>query len=101
MLHLLKDFADVNDKITKDITLAMFLDLSKAFETMNHDILLYMLNHYGIRRINNRWFASCLPNRNQYIEINKCKSSLKSITNGVPQGSILGLVFVFSFILMT
>ena len=70
----------------------MFLDLSKAFDTINHDILLYKLNHYGIRGISNRCFASYLLNRKQYIEINKCKSSLKNITNGIPQGSILGSV---------
>ena len=93
ILHLLKDIADAIDKITKDITLAVFLDLSKAFVTINHDILLYKLNHYGIRGISNRWFASYLLNRKQYIEINKCKSSLKCITNGEPQGSILDWLY--------
>ena len=43
-----KGIADANDKITKDITLDIFLDLSKTFETIDHDILLYKLCHYGI-----------------------------------------------------
>ena len=71
ILHLLKDTADANDKTTKDVTLAVFLDLSKAFDTINHNVLLYKLNHYGIRGISNKWFASYLSNRKQYIEINK------------------------------
>ena len=56
------------------------------------------LNHYGIRGISIRWFASYLLNRKQYIEINKCKSSLKNITNGEPQGSILGPVIFLIYI---
>ena len=47
ILHLLKD------KISKDITMAVFLDLSKAFDTINHDVLLYKLCHHGIRGISN------------------------------------------------
>ena len=75
ILHLLQDVSVANDKITKYRTLAVFLDLSKAFDTINHDILLYTLNCYGIRGISNTWFASYLSNRKQYTEIHKCKSS--------------------------
>ena len=74
ILHLLKDIADANDKLSKDITMAVFLDLSKAFDTINHDVLLYKLCHYGIRGISNKWFSSYLSNRKQYIEMNECKS---------------------------
>jgi hypothetical protein len=52
--------ADANDKISKDITMAVFLDLSKTFDTINHDVLLYKLCHYGIRGISNKWFSSYL-----------------------------------------
>ena len=92
ILHLLKYIADVNDTITRYITLAVFLDLVRAFVTINHDILQYKLNHYGIRETSNKWFSSYLLNRKQYVEINKCKSSLKSIINGVLRLSILGPV---------
>ena len=54
--------------------------------------------HLGIREIRNKWFASYLSNRKQYIEIDKSKSSLKSIINGVPQGSILGPVIFLVYI---
>ena len=57
-----------NEKITLDITLVVFLDSSKAFDTIDHDILLYKLCHCGIRGISNKWFSSYHSNHNQYIE---------------------------------
>ena len=56
VLQLIKDIADANDKNTKDATLAVF----KAFDTINHDILLHKLQFYGIRGICNSWFANYL-----------------------------------------
>ena len=85
VLHLLKDISVANDKITKDPTLAVFLDLSKAFDTTDHDILLYKLQFYGIRRLNNKGFASYLSNRKQYTEVHKGKSSKKTIPTGFPR----------------
>ena len=98
ILHLLKDKADAIDNISKDITMAEFLDLSKLFDTINHDVLLYKLCHYGIRGISNKWFSSYLSTRKQYIEMNECKSPLITLTHGVPQGSILGLVLFLIYI---
>ena len=63
---------------------------SKAFNTISHNILLKKLQHYGVRGICNNWFSSYLSNRKQYTQVNEHRSSLKEITCGVPQGSILG-----------
>ena len=98
IIHLLKDIANANDKASKNSTLAIFLDLSKAFDTMSHNILLKKLEHYGVRGICNSWFSSYLSNRKQYTHVNEHISSLKEITCGVPQGSILGPIVFLIYI---
>ena len=71
------------------------MDLEKAFDTVNHKILLKKLEHYGIRNIANKWFDSYLSDRKQFVSIGGINSSNLSITCGVPQGSILGpLLFI-------
>ncbi len=86
----------VNSSVERDkTTLGLFLDLSKAFDTIDHQILLHKLEHYGFRGIVLEWFRSYLDNRTQYVSYNDCKSDLKDIVCGVPQGSILGpLLFI-------
>ena len=73
-----------------EYTLAVLCDLSKDFDVINHDILLKKLNVYGIRGIVNKWFASYLCDRSQFVDIDGNTSSSQSISCGVPQGSILG-----------
>jgi hypothetical protein len=82
----------------KLFTLGIFLDLSKAFDTLNHSILLQKLNHYGIRGISNTWIKNYLSNRHQCTIFNEVKSPTKQITCGVPQGSILGPLLFLLYI---
>ena len=72
-----------------ETTMGIFLDLSKAFDTVDHSILLN-LEHYGFRGIVLEWFKNYPSNRTLYVAFNNCTSDLGNITWGVPQGSILG-----------
>ena len=75
--------------------IGIFLDFSKAFDTVNHEILLCKLSHYGIRGKALEWFRNYLNNRKQYVSLNQQNSSLKEIEYGVLQGSLLGpLLFI-------
>ena len=76
----------------------IFIDLKKAFDTVNHAILLQKLKHYGIRNKALAWFKSYLTNRKQYVSLNGCDSDIKDINCGVPQGSVLGPILFLLYI---
>ena len=81
-----------------NIGCGVFVDLQKAFDTVDHQILLAKLNYYGIRGVSNDWFKSYLSNRNQYVSINGYESGLAAINCGVPQGSVLGPLLFLLYI---
>ena len=82
----------------KQKTIAVYLDFAKAFDTVNHNILMSKLLHNGVRGVMQHWFELYLTNRKQYVSIKNCNSSMSNITLGVPQGSVLGPVLFLLYI---
>ena len=93
--HATVDFLQTVERALHDqeYAIGIFCDLSKAFDTLDHDILLKKLDHYGIRGKWHAWIKSYLSNRKQYVDMNGTLSNTEAITVGVPQGSILGLCY--------
>ena len=74
----------------KTFSCGVFVDLEKAFDTVNHQILLAKLKHIGIDSTSHKWLTSYLSNRSQCVSVNGSSSPFSKINCGVPQGSILG-----------
>ena len=76
----------------------IYIDLSKAFDSLNHSILLNKLSHYGISGCSNELLCSYLSDRSQLVDFNGHKSTELHISTSVPQGSILGSLLFFIYI---
>ena len=88
-------FNAIDNKLS---VLSIFIDFSKAFDTVNHQILLSKMHHYGIRGQILSWFKEYLKDRQQYVILNNEKSPTTTVTLGVPQGSILGPMLFLIYI---
>ena len=80
------------------INISVFLDLKKAFDTVDHGILLAKLTKYGVAGTSLRWVTSYLTSRKQYCVLNGHKSSLKTVHCGIPQGSCLGPLLLILYV---
>ena len=96
-LALVQLYDKITDAIAnKEHVIGVFMDLSKAFDTLDHQILLQKLYSYGIRGVALSWFKSYLTNRQQYVVYDDVSSTFLPIRCGVPQGSLLGPLLSFN-----
>ena len=89
LIHLINNVSSAIDQ--RETTVGVFLDLSKAFDTLDHQILFTKLENYGIRDVALQWIKSYFSCHRQFVQINQTCSSTQTIKCGVPQGSILAL----------
>ena len=88
LMELIEDITQSLDE--RKHTIGVFIDLKKAFDTIDHKILLKKLYYYGLRGKSNEWIKSYLESRKQYVKLQNCESDCMNVVCGVPQGSILG-----------
>ena len=96
LVSLLESITSALDNL--EFSICILIDFRKAFDTVEHSILLNKLHHYGIRGTTLQWFNSYLTNRYQYVNYNNTTSNMKQSVCGVPQGSILGPLLFLLYI---
>ena len=99
LIYLVNKIATSIDQ--NEITTGVFLYLSKAFDTLDHQILFDKLEHYGVCGLALQWIKSYFSNRTQFVQINDTRSSKQIIRCGVPQASILSPLFFILVIVLT
>ena len=87
-----------NEMDNFNVPINIYIDLSKAFDSLNHSILLNMLRYYGISGCSYELLRSYLSNRLQFVDFNGKMSTELAISTGVPQGSVLGLLLFLMYI---
>ena len=98
VLHLTDEIYKALNQKPSGKTLTIFIDLKKAFDTVDHEILLKKMSTYGIRDSANLWFKNYLRDREQFVSIHGIESGTKKMSCGVPQGSVLGPLLFLLFI---
>ena len=89
----------IRDALDNDnFACGVFIDLKKAFDTVDHNILIAKLEYYGARNISKNWFSSYLQNRSQFVTLSGYESSSRYVQVGVPQGSVLGPLLFLIYI---
>ena len=83
-----------NELYKKQFSIGVYIDLSKAFDTLDHQILLTKLNNYGINGMANSWFSNYVENKKQIVSIVTDFSDTRVIKSDVPQGSNPGLLLL-------
>ena len=96
LIGITEKIRDALDK--KPFVCGTFIDPQKAFETVNHEILLDRLHYYGIKGTANNWSNTFLKNRYQFANNKEISSEKQKPTHGVPQGSVLGLLLSLLYI---
>ena len=98
VLHFTDKIFNALNQKQPEKTLSIFIDLKKAFDTVDHKILLKKMDHYGVRGTSNTWFTNYLSNREQFVSLEGVRSDKNKIVCGVPQGSVLGPLLFLIFI---
>ena len=98
VLHFAEKMYNALNQNSPEKTLAIFIDLKKAFDTVDHKILIKKMEHYGVRGSSIDWFKNYLSDREQFVSINGVNSEVVKMVCGVPQGSVLGPLLFLLYI---